>query len=170
MGLNPPQPSIMRRHMKHFLTTIIVAAVLTALLPVISAQANTFPSNQTEKSLSDISRLPKTTVEITAPNGTITHFQLGPEDAFDLDAAVRRGLAANPRIMAVRYQLLGAEETIRAARAAFGFVATTDYGYKHFDDEMKSVGVVMSSEDIFSLNLNITQPIFTGFRLKSTYE
>lgn len=156
--------------MKHLLYTIIAATVLTALLPAISAQANTFSSGRTKTTLSDNPPLPQSTVEVTTPSGTTTSYKLGPNDAFDLDAAVRRGLAVNPRVMAARYQLLGAEETIKAARAAFGFVATTSYDYKHFDDEMKSFGVEMSPQDIFSLNLNITQPIFTGFRLSSTYE
>lgn len=156
--------------MKLLLNTIMVAVVLTALLPAISAQANTYSSGQMETSLSENSRLPQSTVEVTGPKGIIADFQLGPDDDFDLDAAVRRGLAVNPKIMAVRYQLLGAEEAIRAARAAFGFVANTSYGYKHFDEEMKSFGVELSPQDVFSLNLNITQPIFTGFRLTSTFE
>lgn len=148
----------------------MVAAVLIALPLAVCGLATTAPSDLMEKSLSDVSRLPKTTVDVMAPKGMSTHIPLGPDAAFDLDAAIAGGLAVNPRIMAVRYQLLGAEEAIRNARAAFEFVATTNYSYKYFDDKMKSFGVELSPQDIFSLNLNVTQPIFTGFRLKSTHE
>jgi outer membrane protein TolC len=94
----------------------------------------------------------------------------GLEATYDMAACLRRGLALNPRIMAFRYQELGADEAVRAARAAFGFTATVGYGYQHLDQAAKSLGVVVTPQDAFNLNLNINQPLFTGFALLNSYQ
>jgi outer membrane protein TolC len=117
----------------------------------------------------DSAPMPVTTVDVLGPSRREALVP-GPEAAYDLPACLRRGLALNPRIMAFRYQELGADEAVRAARAAFGFTASVGYGYQHLDQASKSLGVVVTPQDAFSLSLNVTQPLFTGFALLNQYQ
>ncbi|MBT8763104.1 TolC family protein [Desulfohalobiaceae bacterium Ax17] len=80
---------------------------------------------------------------------------------FDLDAAIQRGLEYNPSLQAIRETLLGAEQGIKSAKGAFGPSLSGSYTYTQLDHEPRQNAV---------LNLNVHQPLFTGFNLLSNYE
>ncbi len=77
--------------------------------------------------------------------------------------AVARALQANPQMAALRAQILGAKFGEKSARAAFGPALSASYGMR-YDDKP----VAGQDKDIWTLNLNVRQPLFTGWRLLST--
>jgi outer membrane protein TolC len=79
--------------------------------------------------------------------------------------AVARALQANPQLAAIRAQILGAEFGERSARSAFGPALSASYGMS-YDDKP----IVGRDRDIWTLNINLSQPLFTGWRLLSTYQ
>lgn len=103
---------------------------------------------------------------------------------YDLAATVERGLKFNPQIMAARAQLLGADYGRKSALGAFGPAASMRYSYNRLGEaptqrSMSGVNPVTGqpnyttrtgSNDVWTLSFNITQPIFTGFNLLSTYQ
>jgi outer membrane protein TolC len=119
-----------------------------------------------------------------------------PQGELDMEKSVQRGLAANPQMQSARAQILGAEEGRRQALANFGPVGTVSYGYKRTDARVWSpssqtnigaawgnqmAGTNVSSQDpmnqhlgywqnLYTLQLNVTQPLFTGFKLLSSYQ
>jgi outer membrane protein TolC len=82
-----------------------------------------------------------------------------------LGQAVARALQANPQMAAIRAQALGAEFGKRSARAAFGPSLSANYGMI-YDDKP----IVGRDKDTWTLNINLSQPLFTGWRLLSTYQ
>ncbi len=85
----------------------------------------------------------------------------------DLAGAISEGLQANQGIQAQRETLLGAEYGIRSARGAFGPAVDTGYTYTRQDERRLSSGGEL---DTFGATVSVTQPLFTGFRLLSSYE
>ena len=103
-----------------------------------------------------------------APHGMQGDTELsGP---VDLSRAVRRALEANPTIVSARAVLTGAEFGRKSALGAFGPSMSTSYGWTHRDPHTTASYGTTGDYDSWSLNLNIHQPIFTGFRLLSTYQ
>lgn len=148
---------------KFRLATFTLLAVL-ALSGLASAQ-NTPASAQTpaaqaagpdgQSLVQDPSKLP------AAQNGTIV---------LDMRKAVERGLDANPAILAARHDLLGAESGRKSALADFFPTGSVQYGWDHLDRKPKRYGVATGDQDSWAATFNIHQPIFTGFRLLSTYQ
>ena len=119
-----------------------------------------------------------------------------PDGPFDLEKSVLRGLAANPQMQSARAQILGAEEGRRQAMANFGPVGTVSYGYQRTDAQIWSpstqtnignsianrvagtslgTSVPMNQnpgywQNLYTLQFNVTQPLFTGFKLLSNYQ
>ncbi len=88
----------------------------------------------------------------------------------DLKTAVERGLAANPTMQAVRAQLRGAESGQKSALSDFLFTSTASYDWTHQDRKPRRLGIVTDDQDGWGFNLNLNQPLFTGFRILSSYQ
>lgn len=90
--------------------------------------------------------------------------------SLDLKQAVEFGLANNPTMVSARAQLLGSEYDVNSAMADFLPTATANYGVLSYDRQPKSGGYSTSDQTIWSAQLNLHQPVFTGFQLLSTYQ
>ncbi|WP_428562705.1 MAG: TolC family protein [Solidesulfovibrio sp. DCME] len=114
----------------------------------------------------------------------------------NMEQSVKRGLDANPQMQSARALLSGSEEVRRQAMANFGFVGTVSYTFQRTDAEgigsmsqtipanqvLNSLtGSSLSTsryvnarvgywQNIYQLQLQATQPLFTGFKLLSTYQ
>lgn len=114
----------------------------------------------------------------------------------DMEQSVKRGLDANPQMQSARALLSGSEDTRRQAMANFGFVGTVSYTFQRTDAE--TIGTTSQSipanqilnnmtgsslstsryvnarvgywQNVYQLQLQATQPLFTGFKLLSTYQ
>lgn len=90
--------------------------------------------------------------------------------SFELKQAVEFGLANNPTMVSARAQLLGSEYDQNSAMADFLPTATASYGVLNYDRQPKSGGVTSGDQTTWSAQLNLHQPVFTGFQLLSTYQ
>jgi len=102
----------------------------------------------------------------------------------NLEEAVRMGLERNQSLQAVREQVKGREYGTKSARGAFGPSLSTSYGYTRLDDRPSTqvpegfdpdTGRIErdtrhGSRDVWELNINVHQPLFTGFSLLSNFE
>lgn len=82
---------------------------------------------------------------------------------FTLGQAVERGIQANPRLAGVRAQIEGAAFGEKSALAAFGPALSANYGMT-YDDKPTFGG----DRETWTMNLNLSQPLFTGWRLLGT--
>jgi Outer membrane protein len=90
--------------------------------------------------------------------------------SFDLRHAVEYGLANNPTMVSARAQLLGSEYAQKSAQADFLPTATASYGFLSYDRQPRSGGVPTADQTGWYGQLNLHQPVFTGFKLLSTYQ
>ena len=116
--------------------------------------------------------------------------------AFSMEQSAQRGLDANPQMQSARAVLSGSEETRRQALANFGPVGTVSYAFQRTDAQViasNSVSVpsnqilntltgsslsttryvnsrVGTWQNLYQLQLTATQPLFTGFKLLSSYQ
>jgi len=111
----------------------------------------------------------------------------------DLGQTVQRALDANPQIVSAKHQIGGAVQGVRASVAAFGPVGTASYtstaGHSRVSSNVlrPASAVTQDSNSVTptsgtsghlvdttdyqaTLDLNVHQPLFTGFRLLSTYQ
>jgi len=102
--------------------------------------------------------------------GSVKQLDQVDSKTFDLNAAIKRGLEYNPSLLAIKENLLGAEQGIKSARGAFGPSLSTSYSYIHLDREPEQNGIAVGDQENWVLNLNIHLPLFTGFNLLSNYE
>lgn len=84
---------------------------------------------------------------------------------YTLERCVTRALEANPSILAARAALKGAEYGVDAATGEFLFKVSGDYGYTHYDRDQ-----TYGDNDQWVAHLGLSQPLFTGFRLLSSYQ
>jgi outer membrane protein len=91
------------------------------------------------------------------------------DSSYDMSGAVKRALAANPQMTAIRHAYLGAEEGRRSARGDFGPEFRTTYGYENIHRGASFPGQPVA-DDVWTWTFNIRQDLFTGFRILSTYE
>ena len=117
-------------------------------------------------------------------------------DPIDMEKSVQRGLDANPQMQSARALLSGSEEARRQAISNFGFVGTVSYAFQRTDAQV--VGTTTQNmpgnqilntlantslstsrtiharsgywQNLYQLQLQATQPLFTGFKLLSTYQ
>lgn len=101
----------------------------------------------------------------------------------DLEKTVQRAIEANPQMQSAKLQIYGAQEGVRAATAAFGATGTANY-YSRATRGDFAVGVSSGSGTQtvtgqrfawattyqVNLDLNVSQPLFTGFRLLSSFQ
>lgn len=113
----------------------------------------------------------------TAPGQTPAQGMAATQDkaqamprALGLKQAVEYGLANNPTMVSARAQLLGSEYDVNSAMADFLPTATASYGVLSYDKQQKTGGVTSSDQTVWSAQLNLHQPVFTGFQLLSTYQ
>ncbi|EHJ48198.1 outer membrane efflux protein [Solidesulfovibrio carbinoliphilus subsp. oakridgensis] len=114
----------------------------------------------------------------------------------DMQQSAQRGLDANPQMQSARAILSGAEQQRRQAMANFGAVGTVSYTFQRTDAQVISQNAVTipsnqiinsmtgsslatstysSSrigywKNLYQLQLTATQPLFTGFKLLSSYQ
>lgn len=91
---------------------------------------------------------------------------------YDLRAAVERGLAANPQILSARSQLLSTDYQRKAALGEFGFKADVGYSYNYSSTGQRITGQpnLGTQHNTYAWTLSISQPLFTGFKLLSSYQ
>jgi outer membrane protein TolC len=120
----------------------------------------------------------------------------GDAQTLDMQQSVERGLEANPQMQSARATLSGSEETRRQALANFGPVGTVSYAFQRTDAKVVGsttlsmpanqlvntmAGTSLSTsrtastregywQNLYQLQLQVTQPLFTGFKLLSTYQ
>ncbi|MFP5222723.1 MAG: TolC family protein, partial [Acidobacteriota bacterium] len=102
----------------------------------------------------------------------------------DLEKSVLRAIEANPQMQSAKQQIYGAQEGVRAATGAFGPVGTVNYtsttstsrypfSVTNTVNGTTVTGVSKRWVDpslFATLDLNVSQPLFTGFRLLSSYQ
>jgi len=114
----------------------------------------------------------------------------------NMEQSAQRGLDANPQMQSARSLLSGSEESRRQALANFGPVGTVSYSFQRTDAQVISTnsttdtnsqtlnlmtGSSLSTsrithsrvgywQNLYQLQLTATQPLFTGFKLLSTYQ
>lgn len=94
---------------------------------------------------------------------------------YDMQKSVQRSLDANPQMQSVRASASGAEESRRQAMANFGPVGTVSYSVARYDGQANTGSSpyyprVGYWQNINQLQLQATQPLFTGFKLLSSYQ
>lgn len=97
------------------------------------------------------------------------------QKVLDLEAAVKMGLERNQTLQGVKAALTGSEYGVNSARGAFGPRFKVGYGYTRVDEAPTGMDPatgmrVSDSRDIWTMNFNINQPLFTGFNILSNYE
>ena len=108
-----------------------------------------------------------------------------PADSrMDLEKSVNRAVQANPQMQSAKQQIYGAVEGVRAATAAFAPTGTVNYVStasssrspvtvtQSVNGQNTAIGTTARWGDKYlaTLDLNINQPLFTGFRLLSSYQ
>jgi outer membrane protein TolC len=109
------------------------------------------------------------TPDSTHPAGTET-VELDIDGQFDLMRCVKRGLAENPTIKSARFQLFSKDYARKSSRGEFGPKLSAGYGFTHYDEQPSKEGQILGSQDQWKFTVNLSQPIFTGFRLLSNYQ
>jgi outer membrane protein TolC len=138
----------------------------------------------------------KQTDPATTQSGGKLAAQAGDGQSFDLPQSAQRGLDANPQMQSARATLSGTEELRRQALANFGPVGTVSYTFQRTDARVNtattlsmpanqlinnSAGTSLPTtrtsatttgywQNTYQLQLQVTQPLFTGFKLLSSYQ
>jgi outer membrane protein len=101
----------------------------------------------------------------------------GAEEYVNMEEAVKRGLQVNDAVQAAQYQTQSAEAQRKSALGGFGPSVTLGYGYTRYDRGRQGFAFngtalqqTVGSQDLWTMNLNVSQPLFTGFRLLNTYQ
>jgi outer membrane protein len=106
------------------------------------------------------------------------------ESRMDLEKSVTRAIDANPQIQSAKQLIYGTVEGVRAATAAFAPTGTLNYTStaassrtpvsvtQSVNGSSTVVGTTNRWGDNYLavLDLNVSQPLFTGFRLLSSYQ
>jgi outer membrane protein len=102
---------------------------------------------------------------------------LGAEEYVNMEESVKRALEVNNAIQAAQFQLQAAEAQRSSVMGEFGPTVTLGYGYTRSGRAAtqptfteSGVRAVTGSRDLWTLNLNVRQPLFTGFRLLNSFQ
>lgn len=88
------------------------------------------------------------------------------QEVYDMERCVKRALEENPRIESSRAGRRAASEDVKSKWGALLPSVSTRYSYTgQYDEDGQN-----AYDDIFALNLNVHQDIFTGWRLLSSWE
>jgi outer membrane protein TolC len=152
-------------------SAIALALCLAAAAPLGMAQAQIRSYDQT----------PQVQVQAQAPQGS---GQAQPADSMDLGKSAQRALDANPQMQSAKQQIYGAQSGVYAATAAFAPTGTASYQATHSVSKFpvpvsQTVGGTtvtgvtkrwLDPSFFATLDLNVSQPLFTGFRLLSAFQ
>ena len=170
-----------------------------ATQPAAAAAAPTDPGLETKIDkipLPDFVKQKQTDPAVTQAAGQSAAAMTADAQAFDMPQSVQRGLDANPQMQSARAVLSGSEESRRQALANFGPVGTVSYAFQRTDAKVvgstslslidnqlinKVAGTSLATtrtastrqgywQNLYQLQLQVTQPIFTGFKLLSSYQ
>lgn len=101
-------------------------------------------------------------------------FFSGPAPAgaqqFTLAEAVAAGLQANPGIESALRVVQGSEYEVKAARGAFLPSLTVQSSYSRYSQTGDVTSVDYLDRDIFTNSLRLSQPLFAGFAILTSYE
>ncbi|MBI9079903.1 MAG: TolC family protein [Pseudodesulfovibrio sp.] len=86
--------------------------------------------------------------------------------AFDLERSVKRALALNPSMTAIRSQLEGSKFGTRSKLGSFGPALSGTYGYKNYGRKLAATG----KHGDWVGSLNVSQPVFKGFNLLANWQ
>ncbi|MFV0422000.1 TolC family protein [Oleidesulfovibrio sp.] len=92
------------------------------------------------------------------------------DGGFNMERAVIKALRDNPSIQSAKAGDLAAEESRKSALGGFGPSLTGSYGYLKSDHDKPRKDFIQYDENLFSLGLNLSQPLFKGFSVLSTYQ
>lgn len=107
---------------------------------------------------------------IAAPAAAIAASKSSAQ-SIDMAEAVTRALRDNPTVGAATAGSKAAEEGRKSARGAFGPRLGTSYGVSQVRQELSPKSNVRQPEyGTYTWNIDVTQPVFTGFNLLSTYQ
>jgi outer membrane protein TolC len=85
---------------------------------------------------------------------------------FDIERSVKRALAVNPNMTAIRSQLQGSKFGTRSSFGKFLPSVSGSYGYTNYGRNLTTSG----KHDDWVSNVNINQPVFKGFNLLATWQ
>jgi len=85
---------------------------------------------------------------------------------FDMERCVKRAIAYNPQLEAIRAQLTGSEYGRRASIGKFLPTLSGSYGYSYYDRKY----YYSNDEDDWVAAVNLTQPVFQGFGLLANWQ
>lgn len=88
---------------------------------------------------------------------------------YDMRRAVESALRDNQGVVAARAGRDAAEEGRKSARGAFGPAVSTTYGYDRLNEKPTSMSRELD-DDTYTWTVGVSQPLFTGLRLLSTYQ
>lgn len=88
---------------------------------------------------------------------------------YDMRRAVEAALRDNQGVVAARAGRDAAEEGRKSARGAFGPAVSTTYGYDRLNEKPTSMSRELD-DDTYTWTVGVSQPLFTGLRLLSTYQ
>jgi outer membrane protein TolC len=122
--------------------TLALAALVAFGSPATAADADPEPGMDAAEQAQDIS---------------------GP---FDLERSVKRALALNPNMTAIRAQLQGSQFGTRSQFGKFLPSVSGGYGYTNYGRRLNTSG----KHDDWAANVNVNQPVFKGFNLLATWQ
>ncbi|GAU08443.1 outer membrane efflux protein [Desulfoplanes formicivorans] len=96
-------------------------------------------------------------------------YAIGAQDPLTLtmEECIAKGLRDNPQLKALRREIRASEYGVDAAKGGLGPSMTANYRYLRQEHDTPLAGM---AQDDWMLNLNLHQPLFTGFRLLSNLE
>jgi outer membrane protein TolC len=122
---------------------LALATLLTCALPAVAADADPEPGTAAEVQSQDVS---------------------GP---FDLERCVKRALALNPNMTAIRAQLQGSRFGTNSAFGNFLPSLNGDYGYTNYS---RKESTYSGKNNDWVAHANVNQPVFRGFNLLATWQ
>lgn len=90
-------------------------------------------------------------------------------EIYDMGKSVQRALEANQSLRAAEEASKAAESGRKSSRGSFGPSLSTEYNYTHVDND--SISTMRTNKaNTYAWSAGVTQPLFTGFNLLSTYQ
>lgn len=90
-------------------------------------------------------------------------------ETYDLKSAVEKALRDNPGVESAIAGRDAAEEGRKSVRGTFGPSLGTTYSYTRLDEKPVTMNRQLDN-DYYTWGVGVTQPLFTGFNLLSTYQ
>ena len=87
-----------------------------------------------------------------------------------LKDCIKLSLDKSPRMASANKAVEGADWAINKAFKGFLPTATVNYNVVHLDNIPRSSGVKVGTRDVWELELTVSQPIFSGFKILTNYK